>query len=550
MSDSFKTHARAAASMAPMQTTNSAPVLHGGTALAGPAARAAADPVTAPATAPATTTASPAPAGPTAAPGTALNAAAAAPDASTGAFDRDPSARPPGPAQRWWGFPLLRAMQRDYLGFTAGLQREHGDIVAMRLVNERSIDLFSPEAVREVLVDQAAHLVRWERGIEVFEQVFGQSVLTTEGALWQRQRRMLQPAFTPRRVAAQAALMVQAIGPALARALPAGPKGSTAEVDMDALFSALAMDVILRVLFSRSAAADAHAAAQATQVLSQHALREMFRPFTLPDWLPLPGKAAKRRALRTLRDLVGRHIAERRAALQAGNDVPQDDLLALLLDLRDTEGPQASGEGLSEQEVFDQCMVSFQAGHETSATALLWWSRLMAEHPAAAERAQAEVDAVLGQRDPVPADLPALPWLSATLKEAMRLYPPIAAVMTRRATADLKVQGYTVPRGTMLRITPWVLQRDARSFPEPEAFRPERFLPGAPPPPRGAWMPFGAGPRVCIGQHFAMQEMQLVAAMLLQRCTLALPPGAPPAVPELHVTLRPRGGLRLLLTRR
>lgn len=531
MSDSFNTRARAAASMAAMQTTNSAPVLHGTAAGAGPVAGAAPGALTA---------------------RNAVSTTGASIDASTGAFDRDPAARPPGPPDRWWGFPLLRAMQRDYLGFTAGLQRAHGDIVAMRLVNERSVDLFSPDAVREVLVDQAAHLVRWERGIEVFEQVFGQSVLTTEGALWQRQRRMLQPAFTPKRVAAQAALMVQAIGPALERALPAGPGGSVAEVDVDvdALFSSLAMDVILRVLFSRSAAADARAAAQATQVLSQVALREMYRPVTLPDWLPLPGKAAKRRALHALRDLVGRHIAERRAALQAGAAVPQDDLLALLLDLRDTEGPQATGEGLSAQEVFDQCMVSFQAGHETSATALLWWSRLMAEHPAAAGRAQAEVDEVLGRRDPVPGDLGSLPWLSATLKEAMRLYPPIAAVMTRRATADLKVQGYTIPRGTMLRITPWVLQRDARSFPEPEAFRPERFLPGAPPPPRGAWMPFGAGPRVCIGQHFAMQEMQLVAAMLLQRCTLALPPGAPPAVPELHVTLRPRGGLRLLLTRR
>jgi cytochrome P450 len=489
---------------------------------------------------------------PTSPPVMGAHAAPTATPAATPAhpFDRDPAARPPGPPDRWWGFPLLRAMQRDYIGFTAGLQREHGDIVAMRIVNERSVDLFTPEAVREVLVDQAAHLVRWERGIEVFEQVFGQSVLTTEGALWQRQRRMLQPAFTPRRVAAQAGLMVQAIGPALERALPAGPAGSAAEVDMDALFSSLAMDVILRAMFSRSAAADAHAAAQATQVLSQQALREMFRPFTLPDWLPLPGKAAKRRALRTLRDLVGRHIDERRAAQQAGATVPQDDLLALLLDLRDTDGPQATGEPLSTQEVFDQCMVSFQAGHETSATALLWWSRLLAEHPEAAARAQAEVDAVLGGRDPGPDDMAALPWLVATLKEAMRLYPPIAAVLTRRATADLKVQGYTIPRGTMLRITPWVLQRDPRSFPEPEAFRPERFLPGAPPPPRGAWMPFGTGPRVCIGQHFAMLEMVLVAAMLLQRCTPALPPGAPPAVPELAVTLRPRGGVRLRLARR
>lgn len=439
-------------------------------------------------------------------------------------------------------------MRADYLGFTRRLQERYGDTVAMRLGHERTLDLFSPEAVRELLVDHAAHLVRWERGIEVFEQVFGRSVLVTEGAAWQRQRRMLQPAFTPRKVAAQAGLMVAAITPALEQALPAGPTGGL--VDMEALFQGLAMDVILRTLFSRSAAEDILGAAEATQALSCVAMQEMFMPMTLPDWLPLPGKAEKRRALRRLRELVGRHVRDRRAAIAAGRPVPQDDLLALLLNLRDTEGPQATGGSLSDQEVFDQCMVSFQAGHETTATALLWWSRLMAEHPAAAAHARAEVDAVLGGRPPRPQDLPALPWLTATLKEAMRLYPPAAALMSRRTTADVQVQGWHVPRGTMVRITPWVLQRDPRSFAEPDAFRPERFLPDAPPPPRGAWMPFGTGPRVCIGQHFAMLEMSIIAAMLLQRCTLALPSGAGPAVPLFNVTLRPQGGLQLMLVRR
>ncbi|MEX8519044.1 MAG: cytochrome P450 [Leptothrix sp. (in: b-proteobacteria)] len=189
-------------------------------------------------------------------------------------------------------------------------------------------------------------------------------------------------------------------------------------------------------------------------------------------------------------------------------------------------------------------MVSFQAGHETSATALLWWSRLLAE------RAQAEVDTVLAGRDPGPDDLAALPWLTATLKEAMRLYPPIAALLTRRTTQAIQVGGWTIPRGALLYVTPWVLQRDARWFEQPEAFRPERFLPDAPPPPRGAWIAFGVGPRVCIGQHFAMLEMTLVAAMLLQRYTLTLPADAPPAEPVLNVTLRPCHGLTLLLRRR
>lgn len=454
---------------------------------------------------------------------------------------RGPVPRPPGPPSPWFGFPLLRALQRDYLGFVRHLHRTHGDITCMRLVHEHAYDLFSPELVREALVDHADHLVRWERGVEVFAEVFGASVLTTEGAVWQRQRRMLQPAFTPKRVAGYAALMREAAAGALDAAVPAGQP--SALVEMDALFSRLAMDVILRTLFSHAASAeDARAAISATRVLSESAMREMFWPVTLPDHWPLPGKGAKRRALRDLKGLVGRHIRARRARPDAEAG---DDLLSRLLALRD----EPTGEALSEAEVFDQCMVSFQAGHETTATALLWWSRLMAEHPEAARRAHDEVDRTLQGRPPGPEDLPALAWLGASLKEAMRLYPPTAALMTRRTTQDITLGGWAIPKGSLLRITLTELHLDARAFPEPQAFRPERFLPDAPPPPRGAWMPFGAGPRVCIGQHFAMLEMTLVAAMLLQRYRLALPAEAKPCEPVLNVTLRPRGGLQLWLHR-
>jgi cytochrome P450 len=256
----------------------------------------------------------------------------------------NPPAQPPGPAHRWWGLPLLRAMRADYLGFTANLQRQHGDISFMRLGAEHAYDLFTPDLVRAVLVDEADHLVRWQRGIEVFEQVFGQSVLVTEGDTWQRQRRMLQAGFTPRRVAGYAALMVEAASHALDAALPTGT--AQAQVDMDALFTHLAMDVILRTLFSAQASAEAADAAEAVQRLSESAMRQMFWPVTLPDWLPLPGKAVKRRSIRLLRDLIGNHIAARR---QAGPGAPQDDLLAMLLGLRDDDG-----QALSEAEVFDQ----------------------------------------------------------------------------------------------------------------------------------------------------------------------------------------------------
>ena len=449
--------------------------------------------------------------------------------------------RPPGPAPRWLGLPLLRAMRRDYLGFATALHSQYGDISYLRILREQAYDLMSPELVREALVDNAEHLIRRERGVEVFAQAFGNSVLVNEGRVWQRQRRMLMPAFTPKRVSGYATLMRSAASAALDTALPTG--ASEVLVPMDALFSHMTMDVILRTLFSHAGtAAETQAASMATQTLSESAMREMFRPLTLPDWLPLPGKAAKRHALHTLRALVGQHIRQRQDAPPTAEG---QDLLSRLLALRDEE----TGEALSETEVFDQCMVSFQAGHETTATALLWWSRLLAEHPVVAQRIHAELEQVLVGRDPTPEDLPSLVLLGASLKEAMRLYPPVAAILIRRTTCDIQLGGWPIPRGALLRITPWVLHRDARWFEQPETFRPERCLPNAAPPTRGAWMPFGAGPRVCIGQHFAMLEMTLVAAMLLQRYRLVLPAGAPPCEPEMNVTLRPRGGVKLLLQR-
>lgn len=440
----------------------------------------------------------------------------------------------PSHPTRWWGLPTLAAMRRDYLAVIAA-QRSLGDLVRQGILGERAVDVFDPELLRAVMVDHADALIRWQRGPEVFAELMGQSVLVTEGSTWQRQRRMLMPAFTPKRVAGYAGLMTEAAVAGLDALRPG-------EVAMDALFSHLTMDVISRTLFSTPIGDDTAAAAQAVQVLSENALAEMFWPFTLPDWLPLPGKAAKRRAARLIHGLLGERIAARRASPE-----PRSDLLGMLMALRD----EATGEALSEQEVYDQCMVSFQAGHETSATALLWWSWLLATHPEAQARARAEVDALLSGRIPTAEDAAALPLLSATLKEAMRLYPPVAAIMTRRLTRDITLGGVHLPARTLVRVTPWLLHRDPRWWPDaPLDFRPERFLPGAPHEiPRGAYIPFGLGPRVCLGQHFAVLEMTLIAALLLQRFELA-PVGSTPPRPRMAVTLRPAEGLRLQLRAR
>jgi cytochrome P450 len=443
----------------------------------------------------------------------------------------------PSHPTRWWGLPVLAAMRRDYLAVIAA-QRPLGGLVRQRILAERGVDVFDPELVREVMVEHADALIRWQRGPEVFAELMGQSVLVTEGATWQRQRRMLMQAFTPRRVAGYAALMTEAAAAGLDRV-------AEGDVAMDALFSHLTMDVISRTLFSTPIGDDTAAAADAVQVLSETALAEMFWPFTLPDWLPLPGKAAKRRASRLLHGLLRARIEARRASAEA-----RPDLLGMLLALRDDATDGSGGQALSPQEVYDQCMVSFQAGHETSATALLWWSWLLAAHPEAQARARAEVDALLAGRAPTADDAGALPFLSATLKEAMRLYPPVAGLLTRRLTRDITLGGVRLPARTLVRVTPWLLHRDPKAWPDaPLAFKPERFLAGAAEIPRGAYIPFGLGPRVCLGQHFAVLEMTLIAALLLQRFELA-PVGPEAPRPRMAVTLRPDGGLTLRLKRR
>ncbi|MDR7377503.1 cytochrome P450 [Rhodoferax ferrireducens] len=449
---------------------------------------------------------------------------------------------PPGPRQHGFGLPLLRQMRRDYLGLARQMHTTYGDAVYTRIGHERTYEFFHPELVREVLLDPSRSFIRWERGTQVFAEVHGQSVLVTEGDTWQRQRRMLQPGFGPKRMAGYA----QHMAAAAAQALDALPPQAQQTVDYGHLMTQLTMDVVLRTLFSQQIQAagrqESLAAEQAVQVLSRLGMEEFFWPASLPYWLP--HKWPARRAKRTLDTLVRRHIQQRRAEPPG---VEKTDLLGMLIAVRDEAGDQGA---LSEQEIHDQCMTIFLAGHETTASALTWWGHCMASQPACAQRAQEEVDRVLGQRPPRYEDLPALPYLAQTLKESLRLYPPAASLISRRATRPVQVGPWQLPRGALVRITPWVLQHDARWFPEPERFDPERFSDaGQAAQVRGSYLPFGAGPRVCIGNLFAMTEMQLVAAMLLQRFQLT-PVAGPPPQPVLNVTLRPAQGLRLQLQRR
>jgi cytochrome P450 len=312
--------------------------------------------------------------------------------------------------------------------------------------------------------------------------------------------------------------IVELAGPAVDRAgASAGPDGG---VEVERLFTHLTMQVIERMLFgaNRWSGNQLTDAADAIRILGRLVMRELFIPWAwLRRW---PGRAntARLKGLRVLDGLL----------------VPRLTDAALL-------------QGLAPDARVDNLRTMFAAGHDTTAQALAWWCALMAHHPRALERAQSELDTVLAGRQPAASDLARLSWLAASLKEALRLYPAVPVLAMRRLRAPVALGRWTLPAGTLLRIAPWMLQRDANAWPQPEQFQPERFMSGAPTPARGAWMPFGAGPRACIGRHLALLEMTVVSAVLLQRCTPQPMPGAAMPAHELNVVLRPRQPLRLAL---
>jgi len=430
-------------------------------------------------------------------------------------------------------------MFSDYPAYHRQLHWDCGDAAYLQLGKYHNYVFFDPELIREVLVAKGKSFVRWQRGMRVFARAHGQSVLITEGEVWQRQRRMLQPGFAPKRFDDYASH----VGNAAEASLENLQVRDGEPMDFEGAMTTLTMDVIMRTMFSSRAPDDAAAASAAVRVLSQGAMKEMMLPLEVPFWVPLPWRPAVRRALRTLDAIVWRVLRDRRA-----HPGDQQDLLAMLLAASDEEG---DGGGLSDQEVRDQCMTMFLAGHETTATALTWWGWAMAAHPQAARWAATEVEQVLGGRVPTPADVARLPYLTQTLKETLRMRPPAPALFNREAVEDVQIGRWTVPKGALVMTTPYAVHHDPRWFPDPDRFDPDRFSPGrAEAIPRGAYIPFGLGPRVCIGNSFAMLEMTQIAAMLLQRFELLWPAQAPQPKPRLHVTMRPEQGLQLVLRRR
>ncbi|MCA9314181.1 MAG: cytochrome P450 [Planctomycetes bacterium] len=431
----------------------------------------------------------------------------------------------------------IREFARDPLGLYERLHREHGDVFGVRMLGGlvRMVIVASPDGVEQVLARNQGAYVKPGIFLKIVRPLFGGGIFSSEGKAWKRKRRLLAPTFQRERLLDMGPAIVEATA---AHVATWDTKDADAPRDILEELNGLTLRVASRVFFGTDL--EKHAATFG------HALREAFACLgarlsgspPLPLWVPTPGNRRLRRARTTLRDLMRDILATRRESGSEG-----DDLLGRLLAARDEDG-QAFGDN----ELIDEMITLLIAGHDTSAAALSWTLRLLAEHPEVLARVHAEIDDVVGERLPTVENVPSLRLTRQVFDETLRLYPP-AWGQPRKAIAEDVVDGFRLPRGMLVTTSQWLVHRHPTWWPDPERFDPGRF--DAEPSanrPRFAWFPFGGGARVCIGRQLALLEAPLILATILQSYTVR--PSGPRPEPDPTFTLRPRGTLPLLLVPR
>ncbi|MCW2802267.1 MAG: hypothetical protein QOF52_2629 [Propionibacteriaceae bacterium] len=437
---------------------------------------------------------------------------------------------PMPPGNLVWGHLVQRA--RRPLGLCVDSQASHGDVVRYRMGSTYVNQVTHPDGMQHVLVDARSRYVKGT----VFDKtrpMLGNGLLNSEGEEWKHQRRRLQPAFGHRQLDTLAETMTAAIDGVLKEWKSVADSGEPLQ-----LFPALehlTLTVVLRSLLGgdldRNAADIGDAFSVAFDVTNRR-IRSV-----APYWprmydLPTPANRSFHRAQGTLDGLVAEVVARRRGA---GSDSQPDDLLGLMI-----SAAGADVDGGNSQELHDQVMTMVSAGHETTATALTWLFYLLDRHPDVNEEVFVEVEEVLGDRMPTAADLPKLGYLRRVVQETLRLYPSVWA-LPRLAVEDDEIGGYRIPRGDIVLLVPYVTHRHPDFWSNPDEFDPDRFLPAARQDAHlWSYIPFGSGPRRCIGDNFAMMEAQLILAMVTQRFRLR-GLSDEPVEADASVTLRPRG---------
>ena len=426
----------------------------------------------------------------------------------------------------------LRALQRDPIGFLTRAAATYGDASHFRFGPQHFFFFNHPDLIREVLVTNARAFMKG-RALQRAKIFLGDGLLTSEGELHRRQRRLVLPAFHRDRIERYGEVMVDDAR----RARERWRDGE--ELDVAREMMRLTLSIVGKTLFDADVGEEADELGRALTVLMD-LFPLLLSPFAeLFQRLPLPSTRRFRRAMQRLDATIYRIIEERRAA---GED--RGDLLSMLLLAQDEEG---DGGGMTDLQVRDEAMTLFLAGHETTSNALSWSWYLLSRNPDAERAMHEEIDRVCGDRLPSPADVPRLPFTEMVLAESMRIYPP-AYLIGRMALEDVTIGEWRVPRGSIVIVAEIVTHRDARWFPDPLRFDPSRFTPEAKAArPKFAYFPFGGGPRICIGEGFAWMEGVLLLATIAQQWRFT---GAPDVEPLPLITLRPKGGIRMRATLR
>ncbi|MEQ1694684.1 MAG: cytochrome P450 [Hyphomicrobiaceae bacterium] len=452
--------------------------------------------------------------------------------------ETQPAAQPPElsrrqPSAALLGLDHLLRIRGDQLSFYRDLRERHGDAVRLRLGPYRTWLLFHPDLIEAVLTREWQHFIRFEKLTNVVKQWNGPSLLLAEGREWRERRRKVLPAFQSKRMPVYAAAVVDHAHRLTQRWDGFAVSGGELSIDTDAVMARLTLDIATTTLFGTEPLVNGDDIETAIQVLSDTAFHESTTPFLLPDWQALPSKRRKRWAMdlmdRTVTGLVRRRLDD----LAGGGGRDRGDLLSILVEQHDGDAAAIRNDSMS----------LLIAGHETSGALLSWLFACLGHAPAELRIVQRELDAVLEGRLPTFADLPALGATTGAIEEALRLYPPAYSLFMRQATTDVTIGDVRVSKGDNVLIVPHALHHDARWYEDPEAFRPSRFR--QPPTwPQFAYLPFGAGPRVCIGQSFALMEACLAAATILQTWEPA--PLATMPTPSAKFSLRPSGGLPMV----
>jgi len=446
-------------------------------------------------------------------------------------FGSNTSEHVPGP-HRLPVIGLFLEIRSDPLGFALRMANQHGDIASFRLGGNTVFMANHPEFFHHVLVENYRNYHKSDF-YKAVRPIFGNGLVTSEDDTWKRQRQLAQPAFHRKQIANIASGMVDEIDLMLDGWEQASRDG--APVDVAAQTMELALGNIARAMFGTDVRDEFETINDAIAIILRRGEKEIWSPLALPYWAPTPTNLRARRAVKRLNKIVYRVIDERRRGESTG-----EDLLSMLLSARYED----SGDGMTDAELRDQVLTILVAGHETVGTAASIILHLISKHPEVERRLVREIDEVLGGRRPGFDDLRHLEYTSMVVQEALRLYPS-AWTISRKALKDDKLGEHEIPAGSTVMLSPYVLHRNPKIWPNPEAFVPERFSADeVARRDKTTFVPFGGGPRMCIGANFALSELQLLIARTYQRYRLNAVPGFKLNL-EPMISLRPVGGVMM-----